>query len=471
MAISTTRDLLTEDLASLIESARRRSKRVDRPVLASLTVHLGPAPDYNPAGIVSQPDTLLWEQPSRGIVLAGVGHATSITAGGPSRFRLVRERLEQMMDDAVIRQDSGAALRPAPLCFSGFSFDPEQPEDVAWFGYPDALAIVPRLLFSRSGSHLFLTASILVREDADPSLDAEDLVRLADRQIAAMEVVSSRPAPSQLLDPGEDARDLWGESVTALTTRIAAGSADKVVLARRIQIEAGEGFDASAVLQRLRERYAECTIFALRSGDACFLGATPEMLVSLQGRSVRADCLAGSARRGTTDDEDASIGAALLADDKERREHAFVARGLREALAPFCIEVKHPEEPGLRRYANVQHLHTPIEAVADGERHVLELVEALHPTPATSGLPRESALCLIREQELFARGWYAGPIGWIDSEGGGEFAVALRSALLRDDVASLYAGCGIVTGSEPEREWAESEIKLEAMLWALNARR
>jgi isochorismate synthase EntC len=264
MAISTTRDLLTESLAPLIDRARRRSKRLERPVLASLTVHLGPAPDYNPAGIVGQTDTLVWEQPSRGTVLAGVGHATSITADGPSRFRTVRERLEQMMDDAVIGQDSGAALRPAPLCFAGFSFDPEQPEDVAWFGYPDALAIVPRLLFTRSGSHLFLTASVLVGGGADPRLEAEDLARLADRQIAAIEIANNQPGPAQLLDPGEDARDLWGESVVALTTRIAAGSADKVVLARRIQVEAGEGFDVSAVLQRLRERYPECTIFALR---------------------------------------------------------------------------------------------------------------------------------------------------------------------------------------------------------------
>jgi isochorismate synthase EntC len=119
--------------------------------------------------------------------------------------------------------------------------------------------------------------------------------------------------------------------------------------------------------------------------------------------------------------------------------------------------------------ANVQHLHTPIEAHTDEPRHVLELVELLHPTAATAGLPREAALCLIRDQEPFSRGWYAGPIGWIDAEGGGEFAVALRSGLLREDVATLYAGCGIVQGSQPEREWTESEIKLEAMLWALNA--
>jgi menaquinone-specific isochorismate synthase len=146
-----------------------------------------------------------------------------------------------------------------------------------------------------------------------------------------------------------------------------------------------------------------------------------------------------------------------------------VARGIGESLAPFASNVSHGGEPALRRMANVQHLHTPIEATTDGDRHVLELVEALHPTAATAGLPRAEALALIREQEPFSRGWYAGAIGWIDADGGGEFAVALRSGLLREDVATLYAGCGIVTGSQAEREWAESEIKLAAMLYALNA--
>ncbi len=257
----------------------------------------------------------------------------------------------------------------------------------------------------------------------------------------------------------------------ALTTQIATGHPDKAVLARRVGVEAQGAFEARAVLARLRERFQECTIFAMRSGESVFLGATPETLVSLQGDRVRADCLAGSARRGKTEEEDARIGAELLADEKERREHAFVARGITEALVGLTSEVGAPETPVLRRMANVQHLHTPIEARTDIKRHVLELVERLHPTAATAGLPKEAALCLIREQEPFSRGWYAGPIGWIDAEGGGEFAVALRSGLLREDVATLYAGCGIVQGSQPEREWAESEIKLEAMLWALNASR
>ncbi|HWC29105.1 MAG TPA: isochorismate synthase [Dehalococcoidia bacterium] len=457
-------------ITPLIEQARARSARLGRPILASLTAHLGPAPDYDPGQVIEQPDSFVWQQPQRGLALAAAGHATRLIASGESRFFDIQTQLQRLLDEAVSLQDSGAALRPAPLCFAGFAFDPMQADDVAWFGFPEALAILPRLLIARSGAHLFFTANLMVDAETDPALGHDDLRDELERLLTPSPAnVADRSA--RLLDAGPEARAYWNDSVTALVERISAGDAEKVVLARRVQVESDGPFNPRAALSRLRERYRECTVFALRSGeDACFLGATPEMLVALSGRHVRADCLAGSAARGASDAEDAAIGKALLADDKERREHAIVARSLREALAPLCADVRSPHGPDLRRFANVQHLHTPIEATTDGPRHVLELVQRLHPSAATAGLPREASLGLVRDHEPFSRGWYAGPIGWIDAEGGGEFAVALRSALLRDDVASLYAGCGIVPGSDPDREYAESRLKLNAMLWALNAK-
>jgi isochorismate synthase len=264
-----------------------------------------------------------------------------------------------------------------------------------------------------------------------------------------------------------DGVDEWSESVEALTGLIAAGEAEKVVLARRVSIKAEGTIAIEAVLDRLRNRYPTCTVFALRRGGSCFLGATPEMLVRLDGREVHADCLAGSAKRGATPEEDAALGEALLADDKEQREHAMVVRGLSESLSDVCSSIDTPQNPELRRMANVQHLFTPLNATTDGDRHVLELVARMHPTPAVGGLPSPRAVCLIRRFESFDRGWYAGPIGWFDATGSGEFAVALRSALAHDDEATLFAGCGIVRGSDPRREYEESRLKLEAMLWAL----
>lgn len=460
-------------IAPLVRRASARSERLGRPVLASLTAHLGPAPSFDPCSVISQRDALVWEQPERGFALAAAGHAARLIANGESRFQDIRSQLGQLLDEAVVEQDSGAALRPAPISFAGFAFDPVHPDDVAWFGFPEAMVVLPRILLARSGAHVFFTINLMIDPENEASIDVaalrDDVERLLDEPISDHE--GQEPRSNRFLDPGEDAHVYWNESVAGLTSRIAAGDADKVVLARRVQAEAEDGFDLQGILERLRQRYRECTVFALRSGeDACFLGATPEMLVSLQGRAVRADCLAGSAARGATDEKDAALGAALLADEKEQREHAFVAQSLNQSLTALCHDIKQPATPRLRRFANVQHLHTPFEATTSGDRHILDLVERLHPTAATGGLPREASLALIREHEPFSRGWYAGPIGWIDAEGGGEFAVALRSALLRGDVASLYAGCGIVTGSDPEREYAESLLKLRAMLWALDAR-
>jgi isochorismate synthase len=269
--------------------------------------------------------------------------------------------------------------------------------------------------------------------------------------------------------PDGDARERWLDNVSDLTSRIAAGEADKVVLARRVDLVADRPFNLDAVVERLRDRYPATTVFAVRDGDSAFVGATPETLVRLEGRTVRADCLAGSYPRGNTPEEDETLGSALLADEKERREHAIVARALCESLQPVCSRLDVPDTPGLRQTANVQHLHTPVEGTTDTRRHVLELVERVHPTPATAGFPVQRSLCLIRSHEPFSRGWYAGPIGWLTAEGDGEFAVALRSALLHGDRAALYAGCGIVSGSDPAREYQESSIKLQTMLWALNA--
>ncbi|HEU0072621.1 MAG TPA: isochorismate synthase [Dehalococcoidia bacterium] len=456
-------------LAPLVQRARARAQRLGHPVLASLTAHLGPAPDYDPCAIVAQRDAVVWEQPSRGFALAGAGHATRLTASGETRFQDARAQLTRLLDEAVIEQDSGAALRPAPLSFAGFAFDPAHPDDVAWFGFPEAMVVLPRILLARSGAHLFFTVNVMVDPDTDASSSVTDLRNDIERLLTEPTAEATTTA-TRLLDPGPDAHAYWNDSVAGLTRRIASGGAGKAVLARRVQAESEGGFDLRGVLQRLRHRFADCTVFALRSGDdACFLGATPEMLVSLQDRTVRADCLAGSAARGATGADDAALGVALLADEKERREHAFVSQSLNESLASMCTDIQQPAEPQLRRFANVQHLHTPFEATTNGRRHILDLVERLHPTAATAGLPREASLALIRANEPFSRGWYAGPVGWIDAEGGGEFVVALRSALLRGDVASLYAGCGIVTGSDPEREYTESLLKLQAMLWALDA--
>jgi isochorismate synthase len=269
-----------------------------------------------------------------------------------------------------------------------------------------------------------------------------------------------------LQDAAQAAR--WQETVATIGQEIQQGTVEKLVLAREVRVRSSQLLDPATVVNRLRERYDSCTLFAFAGTHTCFVGATPERLVRLNDKTVQTDCLAGSTRRGATRDEDRSLAEALLTNRKERHEHALVVCTLQNALLPFCSSLHVPQTPALLRMPNVQHLYTPLEGRLKEESDIFGLVERLHPTPATGGLPQERAYSLLRAYEGFDRGWYAGPVGWVDGRGGGEFVVAIRSALLHDNEALLYAGCGIVAGSDPEREYEESCLKLKPMLWAMN---
>jgi isochorismate synthases len=246
------------------------------------------------------------------------------------------------------------------------------------------------------------------------------------------------------------------------------------VLAQALDVDLNGDLSLPDVLARLGRRYPECYRFLVEPDPAdgraqtSLFGATPERLVSVRGRTVETGALAGTTGRGETSEEDEWLAAELAADDKNVHEHELVADTIREQLAPFATSVSAGPRR-IRRLATVQHLWTPITATLDRAEHVLSLVEALHPTPAVGGLPPGAALDTIRETEPFDRGWYAAPVGWIDAAGYGTFAVALRSAVARGDSAALFAGVGIVSDSDPDREWDEVQLKYRPILDELEA--
>jgi isochorismate synthase len=245
------------------------------------------------------------------------------------------------------------------------------------------------------------------------------------------------------------------------------GALEKVVTARAVTWHPYDAPDAATALRRLEGRHPECNVFAVARGRRVFLGASPERLVRVDGRTVRATSLAGSIARGNGPEEDAQRAAELMGSAKNREEHDIVVRALTEALGELCDTVSAPAAPALLTLPDVHHLYTPITAHRREGTDLLSLLERLHPTPAVGGAPREEALAFIREHEGWDRGWYAAPVGWMDASGDGEFAVALRSALMDGDRATLFAGCGIVADSVPDNEYAESELKLRAMREAL----
>jgi isochorismate synthase len=378
----------------------------------------------------------LWLRPATNEALVGLGCAFSFSGG----FDAISAGWQELLSDAAIDQDGPAG----PLLMGGFSFDPSAPTSALWEGFGAAQLVLPERLIRVQSNRAWLTTSAV----------AEPLP--AEQPVQAM-----RAVPSLGLNP-DDWRDLV--STMALGMRTGHLGVRKVVLARSHQIEVRRPLPL--VLRQLAAEYPACTIFAFAKGDACFLGATPERLVSLHDGIAATMALAGSGPRGKTPEQDRALADRLLADPKERAEHDVVVQAMREGLAPVCTRVVADAEPRIHPLANVQHLITPIHAQVAAGHCVLDLVKRLHPTPAVGGYPRPRALELIRDSESLDRGWYAAPLGWVDPRGQGEFVVGLRSALVREDVSTLFAGCGIVADSDPETELTELGWKLRPMLKA-----
>jgi isochorismate synthase len=262
-------------------------------------------------------------------------------------------------------------------------------------------------------------------------------------------------------------RAAWERTVGQFAGAVGRGRIDKVVLARRLDLEADADLDIAAALRHLARTAPESTTFAFTRGGSTFLGATPERLAQTAGRSFETVAIAGSSPRGRDAADDARLAAALLASEKEREEHAVVVDALRRNLTPIVDTLEVAEMPAVLPLRHLQHLVTPITGTTRDEGGLLALGATLHPTPAVGGAPRDTALAMIDENEAFDRGWYAGPIGWLGADGDGELMVALRCGLVSGRRATLFAGCGIVADSDPAREWEESGLKLRTMIAAL----
>jgi len=463
-----------------LRDALRRVRITVKPVLVSATVVVSPLDLLDPfarAGALGL-DRLYWERPDAGMALLGIGAAWSVEAGAVESARA----WQNLLRDAVIDDGDSACGRLAgPLLMGGFAFDPCRPSTPLWDGYPAGLLTLPRLLLSTDDGVTTLTANLLVNPDRAVESDLTGVLRLADDVLRRHDESSRDHSDGCVSDVRP--RGEWEDLVAEGAAACGDGLFEKVVLARSVRVRADHSFDAANSLRRLRATYPAAYIFAVARGysrpgsgtdrtgeDACFLGATPERLVRLADSAVDVACLAGSEARGVTAAEDEQAGEALMRSEKNRAEHTVVVRTVRAALDDLCTDLSVPGAPRLLRLPNVQHLYTPVEGRVRAGVGVLDLVARLHPTPAVGGYPHDAALRFIREREGLDRGWYAGPIGYVDRDSEGEFAVALRSALLRGDEATLFAGCGIVADSRPSDEYTETRLKLRPMLGALAAR-
>jgi isochorismate synthase len=464
---------LSESLRRHCVEAVERAKREARPVVVSLTVDLPSSPDpvqFFARGERSGSFRSYWEQRSDGLTFVGIGVARAIRCDGSRPIRDAAAAVREDMATALI--DDATGITGGPVYLGGFAFAPDRPAVAEWSGFPSGLLVLPRLLLAVRAGTAALTLSTLVEPDADPDVAAATALR----DFAALR--SAEPARGKasggtgpLLAMEESpTSSAWKTSVAASVADIRSGRFEKVVLARSLRLRAGAPFDPVAILHRLRDGGPSAYVFAIETAGRCFLGASPERLVRLARREVEVTCLAGSIARGGTEAEDERLARELLTSDKNRTEHEVVVRSTQAALAAVCADVQRdPGTPWVARSRSVQHLATPLRGCLAHGGCVLDLVDRLHPTPAVGGFPRDVALAAIRDREAIARGWYAGPVGWVNRSGEGEFAVAIRSALVAGREATLYAGAGIVADSDPEAEYAETRLKLEPMLAALGA--
>ncbi len=451
----------------MLREAHQRAVRLGRPVLASVAL---PVPATDPLAFFARgqqlaEERLLWTCPRTGYAMVGVDADWVIEPDASVRFRDANARWKVLQADAVLDLPPAAPSGVGPVLMGGFAFDPDRPTTALWDGFPAGRLVFPRYLLTCVDGATWLTVNHVAMPDAEVA-DAAETSETVTSLLAGSMVSSDLTAPAPTVEDGMSAVE-WKAIIAALTREMRAGRVEKVVLARLCQLTAEQPFDLVVALDRLRNRYPSCFVFAIGRGRQCFMGATPERLVRLREGMVSTMCLAGSIARGATEDEDRRLGEALLTSEKDRAEHAVVVRTLRGTLGELCEDLAPVDTPVLLKVSNIQHLLTTMVGRVAGDRTILDLVERLHPTPASGGAPRETALRLIRERERLDRGWYAGPVGWLDGRGEGEFAVALRSALVRDAQAFLFAGCGIVADSDPQSEFEESRWKLRPMLAAL----
>lgn len=377
----------------------------------------------------------------RGEGLAGWGVAARVTLpAGEDRFTAGEKWLRELFDDAQVT-DEVAVPGSGPVAFGSFTFDPTSDGSVL---------IIPRAVLGRAAGRAWLTT---ITGGAGP-------------MPAAVPVT----APAGVLwSDGSLTAPQWEQAVTSAVARIRTGSLHKVVLARDLRAAARQDLDARVLLARLAARYPDCYTFSC----AGLVGATPELLIRRDGEQVRSLVLAGTTPRGGTAAADEALGAALLASAKNVEEHEYAVADVRAWLQPLCDDLDVEPQPSLLRLANVQHLATRVTgrlgpATGPGSSpSALALAAALHPTAAVCGTPSLAAMEMIRELEGMDRGRYAGPVGWVDARGNGEWGIALRCAELDGAQARLFAGGGIVADSDPAAELAETGTKFLPMQNAL----
>jgi menaquinone-specific isochorismate synthase len=415
------------------------------PAAAPLVTRTVPLADPGPLlALLPRHRALAWVRRGEGLV--GWGEALRIRTDGPDRFTAAQAAWQDLVAHAVVRDEVGLP-GTGPVAFGSFAFSPRSDAG--------GVLVVPEVIVGRRGDRCWLT-----------TVGAGAVVPTADPGAANSSPEPATDHGSVTFSDGALNPTQWQDVVADAIARINAGQLEKVVLARDVQARADRPVDPRTLLGRLSERYPGTWSFSVDG----LIGATPEMLIRREKGLVTSRVLAGTIRRSGDDARDLALAASLARSSKDLEEHEYAVRSVADALTPHCTSMNVPESPFVLHLANVMHLATDVTGVLADQTPSLGLAAALHPSAAVCGTPTADAAHLIDEIEGMDRGRYAGPVGWIDADGDGEWGIALRCAEVDTEDARrlrLFAGCGIVAGSAPTDELAESSAKLLPMRQAL----
>ncbi len=414
-----------------------------------------------------------WEKPNDQFAIAAAGSVARIQTSGSQRFRNASDAGKNLL--SKVRHISTLKHHLASVhLLGGFSFFDEN-KGTDWEEFGAGSFNLPEWMLVKNGKFTVLTITKKISQGDSKTDLYQSFISTLDRldricDAATYQVPSTKTSQNGIKVPKvhADAYHKWLHAVENATDLIKNGAFKKIVLARELKVELTTPLSETRLLNHLRNQYPDCYSFLIKhSKKAAFVGSTPERLASFYNREVLTEGLAGSISRGNTASEDAVLEHELLNSQKDLNEHAFVLDAIGENLEQYSDVYEHPVTPAVKKLSNVQHLYTPVHArIKEGVSRTAVL-SRLHPTPAVGGYPSNLAMPYINKLESFERGWYAAPVGWINAQGQGEFIVAIRSGLIKPKEVRFFAGCGIVQDSTPEKEWAETNLKLIPMLTAL----
>lgn len=423
---------------------------------------ISPRAFYEAGAEKFQGERFFWQNREKTFTLVGLGHAYTLTSdANDSRYAQVEAAWQHLLQNAPIAQHE-----QQPILFGSYTFDPKKVAAEEWSSFPEAyFALATHQLVIRNEQTFvstFYVSETPATEAVKQQLRTERDEILHGAQVNGV-AVHKRPS---ITTTTERHKEAYLQSIENVTSLIKANEADKVVIARSLALDFDGKVTSDMMLAQITAEQPESYLFVFESGDDFFFGASPERLVMVKDNDAYSSCVAGSIKRGATKEQDDAYGSELLNDAKNLQEHQYVVDMIRQSFEENCATYTLPNGPQLLKIRDIQHLFTPVEGQLKENASILHMVKNLHPTPALGGAPRERAMEVIREYEPTDRGVYAAPIGWMNAEGDGEFAVAIRSALVHNNQAYLYAGGGIVADSKPQSEYEETLVKFRPMLRA-----